>query len=850
MNFEARNTYIINVDGKSILKANSQYGQYNTVHEVKVKNKDGVEKVKRFNKLNSLLTGCIPYSLEMLFLSTLTKREVKQIHGKQYTKIFVNVTFKYNLDGLKRKYIRQKLYKDGFNLDGEHYILYKRSSAKGRVGSCLFIREDYYDKMMKWSRLGLNFKEDEEVDMASLKAYESLTLSQIENTITIDPKSILIVEDVKSIFKEKASVTYLNENNEVTVKDKTEKLVNILFDGEGLADESLFTGKYANKGFMLLRARFLKSAVFNTKLCSYFRFIFGEDWENCTVKDKYGRDKRLGEIKIVITENSLKYLKFAYKFKSEMDCFDYYIDHVGTTFGICKSEHCSKFGNGMYNQLSYQMIASMDFTKEEIKTLSKDEIEYINLLKNDLDVFKNFIEVNDSSPTRDCMLNLLNINDDFKYTKIFKDWKRNVINKYINNICKGKIKIKDTDYCTIFGNPYEYLKHAIGLFDGNSSLKGNQVYCPRYKDEESLVAFRNPNINQGNVMSFVNKKFEGSKWFNLTDNIICVNAIDYGIQDRGQSLDYDSDSLLVSNNKILVEKSKDCQKYLTPVNHIEAKKRPRKYNLEEMADVDYLIAQNYIGDIVNCSAHLNAYYWHEKNTKNREDELKRIYKYSSLCSSLAGLEIDKAKKFVEVDGNKIIKDIKKYANVYMRDYKDTIINPLFFKKIDEKPKKIYMPLECGMDYLQEILKEEIVNTEKSNNIPLEQILNKFDLKKKSNRKQKNEIIKLLQDYSKDIKEEEGKKNKEEESKKEFNRKKDILTKDLIMKLQKLKVTKYTIADILISLEKKNTDIKVYTLMALFKSHLEELLGALKTKPSVICDSKEIEIWGTKYKRVM
>lgn len=849
---EKRNVYIINVDAKSLINANKKYGQYNTLVEKEFTKEDGTVKIIKDNRLNKLLFGCIPYSLEMIYFHSLARSEIKIINKKQYTKAFINVTFKYNLDGLKRKDIRDYLYKNGFNLDGEHYVLYKRSSAKSRVGSCLFVKEKFKEKLQKWSRLGLKFEEDEELDMASLKAYESLTLSQIENTITIDPKSILIIPDLKSKFKEKVSVTYLNKYNEVITEDKEEELVNTLFDGEGLADESLFTGDYKNKGFMLLRARYLKSAVFNTKLHSYFKYMFGEEWKDKTVKDKYGRDKRLGDINIVITENSLKYLKFSYKFKSEEKCFDYWVNNVGSTFGICKCEHSSKYGT--FNQMSYQMVASLDLNKEEVRDIAQYEIEYINLLKNDLAVFKNYIELNDNSPSRDCMLNLLNINADFKYTKVFKDWKRNVINKYINNIAKGKLKLPQTDYSVIFGNPYEYLKHSIGLFEGDSSLKGNQVYCPRYNEGESLVAFRSPNINQGNVMSFINKDFEGSEWFNLTNNIVCVNAIDYGIQDRGQSLDYDSDMMLLSNNKILVEKGIDCQKYLTPVNHIEPPKRLRKYNLGEMADVDHLIAQNYIGDIVNCSAHLNAYYWHEKNTRNDKNVLKEIYNNSSLCSSLAGLEIDKAKKFVNLDCNKIIRAIKKDFTYLKNDY-GKIINPIFFRKIDTKPKKVYKSLECGMDYLQDILKEEIVNADRSTNIPFKELINKFDLKKKSDRKQKAVIIKLLNNYSAEIKKEESKRDNEEESRKEFNRKKDTLSTELINQLKKLKISKYTIADILISLEEGNSDIKVYTLMALFKSHLEELIDAFKPTTDNNVDLLEedvdgnIEIWGTKYKRV-
>ncbi len=129
--------------------------------------------------------------------------------------------------------------------------------------------------MMSWSRLGLTFtkgisKEDsEEVDIASLKAYESLTLSSIEDTIEINPNSILLVEDIDSRFTEMASVTELI-NGELITTTKEIELSNSIFDGEGLMDESLFTGVLEGKSMALLRARFLKSCVFNTKIQEFF----------------------------------------------------------------------------------------------------------------------------------------------------------------------------------------------------------------------------------------------------------------------------------------------------------------------------------------------------------------------------------------------------------------------------------------------------------------------------------------------------------------------------------------------------------------------------------------------------
>lgn len=542
---------IISIEGKSLINATRKYGEYKTTIT-----KEG----KEINLLPNLLKGSLPYSLESIYLDELT--EGKEIHSykrnKQYTKAIINVTFnnKYVAKAkedneedttedrdLSTKEIREELYNNGITLDGCKYVLYKRSGSKARNGQVLFIKEEYFENMMLWSRLGLTFtkgisKEDsEEVDIASLKAYESLTLSSIEDTIEINPNSILLVEDIDSKFTEMASVTELI-NGELITTTKEIELCNSIFDGEGLMDESLFTGVLSGKSMALLRARFLKSCVFNTKIQEFFN-----DNNITEVVDMFGNVHKAEDIKIITTPNSLKFLKFAYKIGkgTKEEAYNYWRENVGNVFGICKWDKSTHFENG-YNQLSYQMLNSIEFSKEEIKELAKEELEYVYLLKNDLEVFKRHISLQEDSCSRDLMLNLLAINNKVANTKIFKEFRRNNIKSYVNRLRQGKIKIANTDYCTILGNPVELLYHAIGRLESeqNEMIKymdgKNEVYCRAYREGEELCGFRNPHVCSGNVLYVVNRWREEYKYLNLSNNIVIVNAIGFGIQDRLQGL--------------------------------------------------------------------------------------------------------------------------------------------------------------------------------------------------------------------------------------------------------------------------------------------------------------------------
>ena len=108
--------------------------------------------------------------------------------------------------------LREILYTKGFTLSFTdkktseiidiRYCAYKRLSSKSSTGQCLFIKEELYKTMINSSRMYLPLIEEMQLDYPGLLAYESLVGSAIENKINIDPKNILIIDDIKHQFKQ------------------------------------------------------------------------------------------------------------------------------------------------------------------------------------------------------------------------------------------------------------------------------------------------------------------------------------------------------------------------------------------------------------------------------------------------------------------------------------------------------------------------------------------------------------------------------------------------------------------------------------------------------------------------
>ena len=512
------------------------------------------------------------------------------------------------------KELREKFYKEGINLKfGEsivEYVKYKRSSSKAREGSHLFIKKELKEKMSDWAKFGIKFEDGEEnVPLAAIKAYEGLTSSGIEKTINIRPSEILLIDDVTKEVPIKASVTTRNANGDIVAEDYDNyPIKNIIWDGQSLMDVSLFGDE--QKGMMLLRNSFFKSCAFNTNIQKWFDDTFGDNKPEY-IKDMFDIDVKVADIKLITTPSSLKFLKFAYKFSkykynnaeyeqkckensglkksSERKCYEKWLASISEMFGVCKSEKSSPFGE--YHQLSYQIVNSLPLSRDDVKAILEYDFQHIHSLKNDVAYFRKHIKTKDPLPADALMLKLLEVNDKMWNTSMVIEYVKDKVDDYIANLRQGRIKVENTDYSVLFGNPIEMLQFAVHKKIESNPLVGKQIYCNKYKDGEKLAGFRNPHITMGNVLFVENVcKQEFKDYFNLTKNIVISNAYDTDIMERLQGQDYDSDTLLLSANPILVRAAEACQNdnFKVPLNRIEEEKTiDRRYTVEDEADIDY-----------------------------------------------------------------------------------------------------------------------------------------------------------------------------------------------------------------------------------------------------------------------
>lgn len=461
---------------------------------------------------------------------------------------------------INKKEIREELYKYGFNIniDGKikHFVRYKRTGGSARVGKCLFINEKLSKKMINWSFAGLPHKLGTKMDCAGMEAYISLPTSSAIDRLTLKPENILLINDEYSYFKDTVMATKLinqekDENENIVNGDlftdvDTSEIRNNIFDGESLLDKSVFNESgYGDRATLQLRNMLFKGIGINTDIQQFFK-----DNGITDVSQLNGKTiaTDISQIKLITTPSSVKYLKFG--------SFEEWLNQLEEKWSICKYEKPQHHFNGMA-QCHYQLLNSVGLSKEEMELFLEDTINYINLLKTDIAVFKYHLGINRNcetendieemqvlsdkiDTTNDFVLNVLQINEDFEFTKMFKKYRKNCVDAYIRNTRKGHVLVNG-NYSTIVSCPYEYLLASIGKFDGTSQLKPFECVSSKFDAGEKILAVRSPEPTMSNITILNNVENNNiKKYFNTTSREVCyISPINNNIMELLSSCDFD-----------------------------------------------------------------------------------------------------------------------------------------------------------------------------------------------------------------------------------------------------------------------------------------------------------------------
>lgn len=729
--------------------------------------------------------------------------------------------------------IREDFYVNGVPIEYKHidrktgevtsevirYRMLYRNASKAKVGLCNFINEKLYEDAYDWLTMGLGKRlPAENAKIVEISAYAPLTTSTIEDRMYMDVDDVLILNDQDSFFHTVAEIVRAEDYDSVervVDEEKTEKnklraiskgrldiygnpiyktaykkvpckkkkcvvtreeadVKNTIWDGMALIESDVMPS-WCN-GMVLLRNHFFKACAFRTYIQKFLRDYADEheiDFDTWELEDMFGRKHPVRNIKMVTTNNAIKWLKFVdIMGGTKPAAYDYWCEKVredGCYWGCVKTDHPSKLSyQGDYQQLSYQMLNTLSCNEEEIGKIAQTSIDYVESLKQDNDAFERYLRANATAVNHYEMLaDLYKWNPEFANSRMWKVDKSKIISQYVFRLRKGKI-VAPGDNLTVCGNPYALLLHMVGEdWRNDPTLKREegviQCYTPRFEDGEYLCGIRNPHNSANNLGYFHNTKHPlMDKYFSFSRNTMAVNCIETDVQARMNGEDFDSDFNFVTNQPQMVEAARIAYRdYPTVVNDIPESGLTYKNEPHEYARMDSSMqrAQKAIGGSSDSAQLAQSYMWSKVASGEFDDEYEDLYHNTVVLAVLAQCAIDGIKRQYAVDPNDEIVRIRSMDCMNRKkDY------PLFMKYTHEIPvtkngkerpyedikndkKKIERRIDknivCPMNYLQSHL-DKIQGASRGEVIDTSEFFVK--IKGKANNRQMTKIRELIEDY--------------------------------------------------------------------------------------------------------
>ena len=684
--------------------------------DLQLKQNGGDESDERIVKLKEMLCNCA-------VVKDLYQKKSKEELREEYYKNGVVITYTTkDKDGNIKKQ------------ETIHYRMLYRSTGKAKLGSCMFICDRLYKKAHDFLYMGIKLPK-RNAPIVEASAYVSLIASSIVDRIQINPKNILILNDVDSFFN--TNVVSIETNKQKQCYAKTidyYKLKNTLFDGQALIDRSIFP-TWGN-GYILLRHHMCKTAAFKTDIKLFFKDYFGEDYYTATVKDMFGNEHKVKDIQMITTNNAMKWLKFDISY--EYWCKK--VNENGNMFGIVKTAHKSKLGD--VQRMSYQMVNSLDtHIMDNVTDMSE---KYITSLKQDDEAFLQYLRENSNfSNDFDALVALCEQDMDFVRSEYFRSRKKEIIRGYIRKFRTGKV-IQGGDNLVMVGSPYAMLLHSVGEDVENDDTfrprrSAIECYTKRFDTETQLAGFRSPHNGKNNILSLYNVTDERlDRYFDIGEQCIAVNCIHTDLQDRANGCDFDSDSIYCTDQCDIAEYAKECYTtYPTIVNNIPQEKNHYDNTMEDYARVDNGLAKSQlaIGESSNLAQLALTYTYNYKDKKYKD--------YVCVLSVLAQVSIDSAKRRYDIDIADEIKRIKSDMDINQNGY------PKFWLHIrrDFSKDRVNYDLVCPMNMLSDVRFPRA--TMQKGVLPMSHFFQKFELS--NSRRKSRRVERLIEKYAWDLK---------------------------------------------------------------------------------------------------
>ena len=562
---------------------------------------------------------------------------IKKLQSQLDSMLFVDDII--NIKVMAKKEYRE-LGRNGFDLNGRHYVRFMVGSGQMRRNTVTFINENILGYMTEKLMCGLDNK-IKTINLAKLSAYFALSFSSV---LWVREPRVCVIKDFNTIVP-KQKVNFLKEEESGMTIHQIEKDMELnSADGQGLISPEMAKLWAEDMHLNYTPCSFVVRTVFVKGNLVPFDFKeYAKEHGITTIKDRYGTEYNINDVDVLLSESQFKMAKY----HSSWEGYLSYHRSYNLKWGVARY---NKEFDDEYVLTNYQYIQVLNLNKEEIdglisytadwiKNICSGNLEYALAysigVKNPTSGVDDIINSCGSLFTKAIIKNPEMLKDGFVQRKIY-----NSIKESIRQAKIGRIWVKG-NYQFMISDPVAQCRSALGL-SPDGLIPANCVYSNFWNtrtNSDEVVCCRSPltHYSEVNPLKLFNSE-ETNKWYKYIYSGMIYSIYDISVMKFADS-DFDGDIVFSTDNPYFI---KGARREELPIIYDKQAVPTQKITLANQVRCDVRGLDTKVGQITNYSTSMIAMLPLFKNEKQKE-QYEEIEKRLKILRLIQGNEIDKIK---------------------------------------------------------------------------------------------------------------------------------------------------------------------------------------------------------------
>lgn len=571
------------------------------------------------------------------------KREGKNKEANILNRFLVDSLFVkdiVNVEVVKKKEYKE-LAKNGFTVNGIHYVRFCCGSGQMRRNTITFINDKLYDTLYKNLMCGLDTKITE-MNLAKYHAYFALAFSSV---MWVRNPRVCVVKDFHNVVKDQ-KVDWICPDPATGKKHIEERTMDIdlnCADGQGLIDPQFAALWAEDMNLSYVPSSFVVRSVFVKGCLVPFDFKeFAAEHGIDSIRDKWGIAHRLEDIDVILSESQFKMHKYYVSWYE----YQKYADAAGIQWGVARY---NKKYDDEYVLANYQYLQVLNIDKNDILKLIQPTVDWIKKIctgdplytmlymlgcKGEQVSFKELYNGAQSTALKAIIKNPMMLDDAHVQKKVYRN-----IAETINKAKIGKVWVRG-NYSFMISDPVAQCQSALGL-EPTGLIGPDEVYSNfwRKRGVSCVDLCRSPMIdshehNPCKVVSSADMDY----WYQYIESGIIYSIYDTSTLRHSDS-DFDGDVVMSTDNEIFI---KGAQKWHNVITYEKGAVPVQKICLKNSIATDLRGLGTGVGGFSNCATIMHAMkgIFQKDSQKEQRDELTLRIK---LLREIVGQEIDRIK---------------------------------------------------------------------------------------------------------------------------------------------------------------------------------------------------------------